>query len=75
MNRNVFVMTGFLEFCFIKKYFLLFFTDFSDILMFHNNIVNISGPLNKWNLLKTCIQSNFPADFYIFCSHFYYGKK
>ena len=38
----------------LKKMFLLFFAK-SKLLMFHNNIVKISGKkLNKWNLLKVC---------------------
>ena len=36
---------------FIKKYFVLFFTDIK-LLMFHNNIVKLSESLNQWNLLK-----------------------
>ena len=55
-------------------YFLLFFTDFKS-LMFHNNIVKISEILNKWKMLKSCIQTTYPINFCIFCSHFYYGKK
>ena len=33
--------------------------------MFHNNIVKISEKLNKWNLLKICLQVTYPTDFYI----------
>ena len=32
--------------------------------MFHNNIVTVSEILNKWNMLKTCIQTAYPS---IFC--------
>ena len=42
--------------------------------MFHNNIV-ISEKLNKQNLLKNYLQVNYPTDFCIICSHFYYGEK
>ena len=31
--------------------------------MFHNDIVNILETLNKWNLLKICIQTvTYPTD-------------
>ena len=42
--------------------------------MFHNNIVKISEKLNKRNLLKICLQVNYPSDFCITCIHLYYGK-
>ena len=48
---------------FSRKYLLLFFTGFK-LLMFHNNIVKISEILNKWNLLKTCIQITYLVDFF-----------
>ena len=57
-----------------KHFFLLFFMDFK-LLTFHNNIVEISEILNKGNLLKPCLKLTFPANFCIFGSHFYYGKK
>ena len=31
--------------------------------MFNNNIVKISEILNKWNSLKTRIQTTYPIDF------------
>ena len=34
---------------FVKKYFLIFFTDFK-LLMLYNNILKFSEILNKWNL-------------------------
>ena len=43
--------------------------------MLHNDIVKISEILNKWNMLKTCIQTTYPIDFRIFCGQVYYGKK
>ena len=55
--------------CFIKKYFLLFFTNFK-LLMFCNNIVKISESLNK-----CCLKSTYPIEFCIFCRHFNYGEK
>ena len=51
-----------------RNIFCFFFTDFK-LLMFRNYTVKISEVLNKWNLLKTCI------DFCLFCSHFYWGKQ
>ena len=57
-------------FIIIKKYVLLFFTDFK-LLMFHNNIVKISEILNKSKL----VQTTYPINFCIFCNHFYYEKK
>ena len=53
---------------------LLFFSQFK-LLKFHNNIVKISEKLNKWNMLKICLQVTYPTDFCIICMHFYYGKK
>ena len=62
-----------LNFC-LRKYFLLFFAEV-ELLMFHNNIVKISEKLNKWNLLKICLQVTCPTNFGIFFIHFYYGEK
>ena len=57
--------------------FLIFF--YSNIICFlmmlHNDIVKISEILNKWNMLKTCIQTTYPIDFRIFCGQVYYGKS
>ena len=55
-------------------FFLLFFAEF-ELMMFHNNIVKISEKLNKQNLLKICLQVTYPADFWMICILFYYGKK
>ena len=41
----------------------------------YHNIVKITEILNSWNYLETCLQSTYPVDFCIICSHFYYGKK
>ena len=60
-------------FC-LRKYSLLFFVEF-ELLMFQNNIVEISEKLNKQNLLKICLQVTYPTDFCIICIHFYYWKK
>ena len=68
------IVNSFFGFFFIRKHFLLFFMDFK-LLMFHNNIVKISGIFNKQNLLKTCHMFTYPTNFCIFSSHFYYGKK
>ena len=38
-----------------EKIFLFFFAEF-ELLKFHNNIVKKSQKLNKWNLLKICLQ-------------------
>ena len=46
---------------------LFFFTDFK-LLLFPDNIVNITESFNKWNLLKFCIQTTYPIDFCIICS-------
>ena len=61
------------DFC-LSKHFLLFFAEFK-LLMFYNNIVKISEKLNKWNLLKICIQVTYPTNFCTIFVHFYYGKK
>ena len=61
------------NFC-LRKYFLLFFAE-SELLMFHNNVVNISEKFNKWNLLKILLQITYPTDFCMLWLHFYYGKK
>ena len=63
----------FRSFC-LRKYFLLFFAEFK-LLMFHNNIVKISEKLDKWNLLKICLQITYPTDFCKIHIHFYYRKK
>ena len=66
-----------LELFFEKKksrfFFLPLFTDFK-LLMFHNNILKISELLNKWNLLKTCIQSTYLSIFANFAAIFTKGK-
>ena len=59
---------------FYLNYFLLFFTNFK-WLMFHNNTVQLSEILNKWNLLKTCIKTTHQIEFCIFCSRFCYEKN
>ena len=59
---------------FIRKYFLLLFTDLK-LLTFQNNIVKISEVLDKWNLVKTCIQTTYPIGFCIICSQVYYGRE
>ena len=46
-----------------------------ELLMFHNNIVKISEILTKWNLLKICLQSNYPINFCTILSHFHNRKK
>ena len=53
----------------------VFCTDITDVrlLMIHNNIKKISEILNKWNLLKTSIQTTYPIDFCIFCCHFFFA--
>ena len=56
------------------KYFLLFFAEF-ELLMFHNNIVKIWEKMNKWKLLKICLQVTYPTDFYKICILFYYMGK
>ena len=56
------------------EHFLLVFTDFK-LLVFHNNTVKISENMNKYNFLKTCIKTNHLAEFFIICSHFYYGEN
>ena len=63
----------FWNFC-LSKYFLLFFAEF-ELLMYHNNIVKISEKLNKWNLLKICLQVTYPTNFCIIFILFYYGEK
>ena len=57
----------------IRNYILLFFTDIK-LLIFHNNIVKFSEILNKWNLIKTYIQTTYYIHFYIIYSHFTMGK-
>ena len=57
---------------FIRNYILFLISD-AKLLMSHNSIVKLSGVLNKWNFLKTCIQSTYPINFCIICSNFYYG--
>ena len=73
---NFYSKLEFLDLFFIYIYvlFLLFCTDFK-LMMFYYNIVKISRILNKKNLLKNCIQTNYPIDFCTFCDHFYYGKN
>ena len=44
-------------------------------MMFYNNIVKISEKLNKWNMLKICLQVTYPIDFCMIWLHFYYGEK
>ena len=66
---NFYSKVIFFFFFYLRKYLLLSFTDFQ-LLIFHN-IVNISENLNKWNLLKTCLQFRYPTDFCIICSHFF----
>ena len=70
---NFYSKVIFRNFC-LRKYFLLFFAEF-ELLMFYNNIVKISEKLNKWNLLKICLQVTYPIDFCMIWLHFYYGKK
>ena len=45
------------------------------ILIFHNNIVNILGISNNWNMLNICLKTIFSVEFGILCSLFYYGTK
>ena len=70
---NFYSKVFFLNFC-LSKYLLLFFAEF-ELLMFHNTIVKILEKLNKWNLLKNCLQVTYPTNFCIIFIHFYYGKK
>ena len=44
------------------------------LLMFHDNIVNVSENLNKMILLKSCLRVTYPTNFCVICSQFYYGK-
>ena len=46
---------------------MLFFTYFK-LLMFHNNIAKITESLNKWNLLKICIQTTPKLIFLLYFS-------
>ena len=64
---------NFRNFC-LRNVYLVFFAEF-ELLMFHNNIMNISERLNERDLLKICLQVTYPIDFCIICIHFYYGKK
>ena len=62
------------NFC-LRKYFLLFFSEFK-LLMFHNNIEKISENLNKQNLLKICLQIIYGTLFlYFLHSFFTMGKS
>ena len=63
----------FWNFC-LRKYFFNFLAKF-ELLMFHNNNVKISEKLNKWNLLKICLQITYTTDFCMIWLHFYYEKK
>ena len=58
--HNFYSKVIFLNFC-LRKYFLLFFAEF-ELLIFYKNIVKISKKLNKWNLLKICLQVTYPTD-------------
>ena len=73
MTFGIFLLETYFFFFFFF-FFLLLFTNFK-LLMFHNNIVNISEIINKGNLLKTCLKSSYHTNFCIFCSHFSYRKK
>ena len=48
----------------VKNIILHVFTDLR-LLMFHYNIVKISEILNKWNILKTFIETTYHIEFCI----------
>ena len=48
----------------LESIFLLFFAKF-ELVMFYNNIAKISEKLNKWNMLKICLQVTYPTNFCI----------
>ena len=64
---NFYSKLDFLDFFFIKKYLLLFFTDFK-LLMFHNNTWKISEIFKEWYLLKTCVQTTNIGSFAYFAA-------
>ena len=51
----------------------VFSTDITDVglLMIHNNIKKVSEILNKWNLLKTSIQTTYLSIFAYFAAIFF----
>ena len=57
-----------------SKFVLLFFAEF-ELIMLHNNTVEILEKLNKQNLLKICLQATYPTDFCIIFSINIYLKK
>ena len=45
------------------------------LLLFQINIVKMLEILYKGNLLKAFLMPTYPTNFFIFFSHFHYGKK
>ena len=68
---NFYSKVIFWNFC-LRKYLFLFFAEF-ELLMFHNNIVEISVKM-EYELVENLPPSYLPYRFCITCIHFYYGK-